>query len=190
MNRATFMAQLRTGLAGLHSSDVADILADYESHFADGLAHGRTEAEVAEALGDPARLAREMRAEVGFKRWEQDRSAGNLFGVILALLGLATLDLMLLLPILFAVIVIIFALSVCCLAFIAAGSFLLFNLLPGGWHQHLADGNIQALAGVGLASGGIGGGALLTMFANWLARMLIRYARLHFRLFDSAAQSV
>ena len=32
-----------------------------------------------------------MRAEVGFRRWENDRSAGNLAGVLLALLGLATL---------------------------------------------------------------------------------------------------
>lgn len=190
MNRATFMAQLRTGLAGLHSSDVADILADYESHFADGMAHGRTEAEVADALGDPARLAREMRAEVGFKRWEQDRSAGNLFGVILALLGLATLDLMFLLPLLFAGVVTIFALAVCCLAFIVAGSFLLFNLLPGGWHHPLTNGSLQALAGTGLLTGGIGGGALLMIITDALARMLIRYARLHFRLFNTAAASV
>ncbi len=190
MNRATFMAQLRTGLAGLHSSDVADILADYESHFADGMAHGRTEDEVADALGDPARLAREMRAEVGFKRWEQDRSAGNLFGVILALLGLATLDLMFLLPLLFAGVVMIFALAVCCLAFIVAGSFLLFNLLPGDWHHPLTNGSLQGLAGVGLLSGGIGGGALLMIITDALARMLIRYARLHFRLFNTAAASV
>ncbi len=190
MNRATFMAQLRTGLAGLHSRDVSDILADYESHFADGMAHGRTEDEVADALGDPARLAREMRAEVGFKRWEQDRSAGNLIGVVLALLGLATIDLMFLLPMLFVFIVVIFALAVCCLAFIVAGSFLLFNLLPGDWHHPLTSGALQALAGAGLLSGGVGGGALLMIITDWLARMLISYARLHFRLFDSATASV
>ena len=92
MNRAHFMAQLRDGLSGLHHTDINDILADYESHFADGAADGRSEDEVAAALGDPARLARELRAEVGFKRWEENRSAGNFLGVVLALLGLATID--------------------------------------------------------------------------------------------------
>ena len=71
MNRANFLAQLRAGLSGLHQSDINDVIADYESHFADGVAAGRTEDEVAAALGDPARLARELRAEIGFKRWEQ-----------------------------------------------------------------------------------------------------------------------
>ena len=41
-----------------------------------------------------------------------------------------------------------------------------------------------------LGAGGIGGGALVALVANWVARALIRYARLHFRLFDSANQSI
>ena len=69
----------------------------------------------ARALGDPARLAREMRAEVGFRRWESDRSAGNLAGVILALLGLATLDLMFLLPILIVMVAVFFGLACGCI---------------------------------------------------------------------------
>ena len=52
MNRATFMMQLRRGLAGLPQNEIDDICADYESHFADGAGHGRSEDDVAEALGD------------------------------------------------------------------------------------------------------------------------------------------
>src|ERR1700761_8866517 len=100
MNRVNFMMQLRRGMAGLPPSEIEDIAFDYESYFTDGIADGRTEYEVAAALGDPTRLARELRAEVGFKRWEQDRSAGNFMGVVLALLGLATIDLVFLLPLL------------------------------------------------------------------------------------------
>jgi len=116
MKRADFMAQLRAGLSGLHAADVDDILADYETHFADGAAHGRSEEEVCTALGDPARLAREMRAEVGFRRWENNRSAGNLAGVLLAgvllaLLGLATLDLIFLFPVLLVMIAVFLGLA-------------------------------------------------------------------------------
>jgi uncharacterized membrane protein len=190
MNRAHFMAQLRDGLAGLHHTDISDILADYESHFADGAADGRTQEEVAAALGDPARVARELRAEVGFRRWEENRSAGNFLGVVLALLGLATLDFVILLPFLCALAAIFFGLSVACLGLIVGGSFLLFNLLPFGWHTAMGNGAMQLLVGLGLVSGAIGGGALLLLLMDIIAKLLIRYARLHFRLFDSANKSI
>jgi uncharacterized membrane protein len=190
MNRAHFMAQLRDGLAGLHHTDISDILADYESHFADGAADGRTQEEVAAALGDPARVARELRAEVGFRRWEENRSAGNFMGVVLALLGLATIDFVILLPFLCALAAIFFGLSVACLGLIVGGSFLLFNLLPFGWHTAMGNGAMQLLVGLGLVSGAIGGGALLLLLMDIIAKLLIRYARLHFRLFDSANKSI
>jgi uncharacterized membrane protein len=189
MNRAHFMAQLRDGLSGLHHSDIDDILHDYESHFADGAADGRTEDEVAAALGDPARLARELRAEVGFRRWEKDRSPGNLLGVVLALLGLATIDFIILLPLLIALVALFFGLSVACLAFIVSGTFLLFNLLPIGSHA-MGNPGMQLLIALGLISGAIGGGALLLLIMEAVAKLLIRYARLHFRLFDTANASL
>jgi uncharacterized membrane protein len=190
MNRAHFMAQLRDGLAGLHHTDISDILADYESHFADGAADGRTQEEVATALGDPARVARELRAEVGFRRWEENRSAGNFMGVVLALLGLATIDFIILLPVLCALAAIFFGLSVACLGLIVGGSFLLFNLLPFGWHGVMGNAAMQLLMGLGLISGAIGGGALLLLMMDVIAKLIIRFARLHFRLFDSANKSI
>lgn len=190
MNRAHFMAQLRDGLSGLHPSDIDDIVRDYESHFADGAADGRTEDEVAAALGDPARLARELRAEVGFRRWEENRSAGNFLGVVLALLGLATIDFIFLLPFLCGLAAIFFGLSVACLACVVGGTFLLFNLLPFGWHGVMGNAAMQLLIALGLISGAVGGGALLLLIMEALAKLLIRYARLHFRLFNSANASL
>ena len=58
MTRQAFMARLREGLRGLPVQAQADISADYEAHFAEGEAAGRSEADVAAALGDPGRLAR------------------------------------------------------------------------------------------------------------------------------------
>ena len=74
MTRQAFMARLREGLRGLPPQTVTDIVADYEAHFVDGEAAGRTEAEVAAALGDPDRLARELRAEATLARWREERS--------------------------------------------------------------------------------------------------------------------
>jgi uncharacterized membrane protein len=190
MNRAHFMTQLRDGLSGLHHTDIDDILRDYNSYFADGAADGRSEDEVAAALGDPARLARELRAEAGFRRWEENRSAGNFFGVVLALLGLATIDFIILLPFLCALAAIFFGLSVACLGCVVGGTFLLFNLLPFGWHGVMGNPAMQLLVALGLISGAIGGGALLLMLMELIAKLLIRYARLHFRLFNSANASL
>ena len=47
MTRAEFIARLKNGLVGLPTTTANDIVADYETHFEDGLAAGRTEAEVA-----------------------------------------------------------------------------------------------------------------------------------------------
>lgn len=187
MNRAHFMAQLRDGLSGLHHTDINDVLRDYESHFADGLADGRTEDEVAAALGEPARLARELRAEVGFRRWEEHRNPGNFLGVVLALLGLATIDFIILLPLLCGLAALFFGLSVACLGLIVGGAFLLFNLMWGGVMGNAA---MQLLIALGLVSGAIGLGALLLLLMDIIAKLLIRYARLHFRLFDTANQSI
>ncbi|HKU99815.1 MAG TPA: DUF1700 domain-containing protein, partial [Vineibacter sp.] len=69
MTRAAFLASLRSGLSGLPAADIDDILADYASHFDEGLAAGRSEDDVAAALGDARQLARELRAEAGLRRW-------------------------------------------------------------------------------------------------------------------------
>jgi uncharacterized membrane protein len=151
--------------------------------------HGRSEDDVAEALGDPTRLARELRAEVGFKRWEQNRSASNFLGVVLALLGLATIDIVFLFPILCAMAGVFFGLAVGFLALTVGGVFLLFNMLPGFDHA-LSNGTMQAVVGTGILGAGIGGGALLILVLEWAARMLVRYARLHYRLLNSANEAV
>src|ERR1700761_4788166 len=98
MTRQAFMARLREGLRGLPLPVQADIVADYENHFNEGAAAGRTEADVAAGLGDPGRLARELRAEIGLKRRESEHSASAGASAIFAVLGLGALDILILLP--------------------------------------------------------------------------------------------
>ena len=129
MTRNEFMTRLRRGLEGLAPDYIQDVMSDYESHFTDGLAQGRTEHEISHALGDPGRLARELKAEAGFRRWENDRTPGNMAGAVLALVGLAAVDVMFLLPFLFA----LFGLFV---GFGAAS----VGLVAGGFARHAFTG--------------------------------------------------
>lgn len=180
-SRADFINRLRHALRGLPPATIQDILADYEAHFTEAAAHGRSEQDVAAKLGDPARLARELRAEAGLRRWEQERSAAAALGAIVAVLGLATLDLFVLLPILFVVGVILFTVLVTAASIMFAGALLLavalFGSVPGfigGWLQGV-------LLALGLVSGGGAAIAIAILFLVGTVNLLARYGRLHIR---------
>jgi uncharacterized membrane protein len=165
---------------------------DYEAHFVEGLASGRTEEEIAAALGDPARLARELSAEAGFKRWEDHKSPRSLAGAVLALLGLATLDIMILIPFLFPVACVLLGLGAAAFGLFVGGLVLsMASIFPGVlWFSlvgKLGGALVMALAGIGLIAGGIGLGSLVWLVADALVRGLVRYARLHFQLIDAVA---
>src|SRR5476651_1400795 len=100
MTQAEFLDTLRRRLSGLPPSEIDELLGDYAAHFADGRAAGRSEEEIAAALGDPMRLARELRAEAGFRRWEADRTPANFFAVLFGFLALMAVDFVFLLPLL------------------------------------------------------------------------------------------
>ena len=85
MTRALFISRLRQGLKGLSAGEVDDIVLDYEAHFADAAAAGRSEADVATSLGDPLQLGQELSAETKLRRWEQRRSPRNFLGAGVAL---------------------------------------------------------------------------------------------------------
>lgn len=191
MNRAMFLSELRMGLSGLPHNEIDETVADYETHFSDGMAAGRSEAAIANALGDPARLARELRAEAGFKRWETERSPGSMVSAVIALLGLATLDLIFLIPFVCVVGAILLSMLVTAIALLfAGGAVWLLALFPGlmmsATSGMLGSGAALALAGFGLIAGGIGLGALTWLLLDVFVRGLVQYARLHFRLIDSA----
>lgn len=185
MTREAFLEQLRRGLNGLPSPAIAEAVADYRAHFAEGEAAGRSEEDVAAALGDPSRLARELRAEIGLKRWEEERNASAAAGAIFAVLGLGALDVLILLPVLIglggallAFFIAAFALMICGGVIATAGPFLDF---PGGIATAL-------LAGLGFVSGGLSLGAVTMLILIGLVNALVWYGRLHYRLLKPAIE--
>ena len=186
MTRQAFIARLRDGLRGLPPQAVADIVADYETHFADGEAAGRTEAEVTAALGDPGRLARELRAEIGLKRWEEERSPSGAASAVFAVLGLGALDLFILLPVLMTLGGILFGLSMASIAGVFAGGAVLaagpFTDFPGGPAAAI-------LGGLGVMSGATALGAVVILITVGIVNGLVWYGRLHFRLLRPALGS-
>lgn len=185
MTRQAFMARLREGLRGLPPQTQADIVADYEAHFADGEAAGRTEADVAAALGDPGRLARELRAEAGLRRWEEQRNPSGAAAAIFALLGLGALDILILLPILMGVGGTLFGLGVAVLAVFVAGGVVFatgpFSGIPGG-------PAVAILLGISLMTGAAAVGAVLAIIGIGVVNALVWYGRMHYRLLKPALE--
>ena len=101
MTQDAFIQQLRHELRSLPKQVVDEIVADYREYFGDALAAGRSEAEVVAALGDPVKLARELKAQANFRQWETRRSFGNLMRVVVSIAGLGLLQLFLLIPTMF-----------------------------------------------------------------------------------------
>ncbi len=182
MNRLAFLTILHDGLAGLPARETDDILADYMSYFDEARATGRSEDEVAVALGDPRRLARELRAESGLRRWENHRSLGNSAAALLALGGLAAVDILVLLPLLFAVTLTMLIIGLVIFVLGIVGIGLLLSLLKIGHFASIAAVILRAVAGIGLVTASAGCGALLLLALNGAVRMLGGYARLHYRL--------
>lgn len=185
MTRAEFITRLRRGLSGLPATTIADIVADHEAHFADAQAAGRTEAEVAAALGDPDRLARELRAEAGLKQWEEKKSPSNAMAAIIALIGLGAIDVMFLLPLLMGVLATLFGFLVAVVTIFFVGGFIFaagpLTMPPGG--------PVTAfLSGIGLMATATFIGSLLTLVTVGVFNAVVWYARLHFRLLKPAME--
>jgi uncharacterized membrane protein len=183
MTRAEFMARLRKGLVGMPTAAAAEIAADYDTHFEDGAAAGRSEAEVASALGDPDRLARELRAEAGIQRWRQEQNPSAAAAAVFAVLGLGAIDILILLPILMGVIGTLIGFFIAVIAvFLAGGALMVAGPFAGAPGGALA----AILGGLGLMAGATSVGALLTIFTIWLVNGLVWFARLHYRLLKPA----
>jgi len=189
MDRDTFLCILNDGLEGLAAREVDDILADYVAYFDEAHASGRSEQEVAAALGDPRRLARELRAESGLRRWENHRSLGNSAAALLALGGLAAVDILFLLPLLLAVMLAMLAIGLVISVLGIVGVGLLLSLHKIGHFHSIAAMALRAVAGIGLITGSVGCGALLLLALNGAVRMLGGYARLHYRLLKPEQES-
>ena len=186
MSRQAFMIRLRAGLAGLPHQVIDDIAADYEAHFAEGVAAGRGEDEIAAALGDPSRLARELRAEASLKRWEADRNPSAAASAIFAILGLGAIDVLILLPILMSIGGTLFGFAIAALACFAAGAVV---FVAGPVFVHGLPIAAVMMAGLGVMALATFLGSLTTLVTIGFVNGLVWYGRLHMRLIRPALQT-
>lgn len=101
MNRDKFIHAVRRGLSELDATQVKEILFDLDEYITEAIRSGRTEESVTAGLGSPENLARELRAQANYERWDSERSLGNLVRVIRSVAKLGLSNLFLLFPFVF-----------------------------------------------------------------------------------------
>lgn len=164
MKSTAFLDTLRRELHGLSQPAIDEILADYREYLGDAQAAGRNEEEVVAALGDPVKLARELKAQASYRQWEQRRSFGNLMRVVASIAGLGLLQLVLLIPFLFYLLILTigYTVSISLIiagagALIALGSHHLFGVPPQFTTVRVGSWNTTASGVVATPASGASG---------------------------------
>lgn len=174
MQKDEFIRQLNAALSSLPGQDRDDILADYLEHFSIGGENGRTEEEIARALGDPVSLGREYTAISLIKKAEDSPSARGMGMAILSTLGLGVLSLVIvLLPSLlllsFLVFILVMGLSLLFTGTLLTGCGLLclIGIIP---YQIPISAYAAVFFGIGTTCVGL----LIILGDFWLGRLFYR----------------
>ncbi|HEY7900820.1 MAG TPA: DUF1700 domain-containing protein [Caulobacteraceae bacterium] len=186
MTRQQFLNRLRNGLAGLPPTAIDEIVADYEGHFTEGASAGRSESEIAAALGDPERHAREMKAEAGIKRWQTERNPAAAAGAVFGILGLGALDLIVVIPFLTSiggVLLALYCTAAACFGVGAAG------MVAGPFWVVGAPPSALIVGGLGLMSAGVFVASGTSLAFIGIINALVWYGRLHMRVFRPALET-
>jgi uncharacterized membrane protein len=97
MNKEQFLAKLNDALKRIPSSEREDILQDFREHFEIGISEGKTEEEVANGLGSPQQIAKEMVATYRLEQVTESASTGNVLRAVWAVIGLGFFNLIIVL---------------------------------------------------------------------------------------------
>ncbi len=89
--------QLKDAIKSLSADERQDILNDYEEHFAIAKEEGKTEIEIADALGPPDKIAKELLAMYHAGQVESKTTTGNMLRAVWAGIGIGFFNLIIVL---------------------------------------------------------------------------------------------
>ncbi|MBO1361173.1 DUF1700 domain-containing protein [Acetobacter sacchari] len=179
--KGLFLSRMRAGLKGMPRSVIEETINDYAAHFDAGVANGRSEEDIAQGLGDPSRLAREIRAEDGVRRWHDERTFYAAMRAVFGMIGLLAVDVFLVLPLLFIVGVFLFVVIVVGVTFSVVGAILTPLGVMGVGAFVNVDWLQGVLIGLGMLCAGVALCALGLLISIVAMNMLVSYGRAHYR---------
>ncbi|CAG5086206.1 Putative uncharacterized protein [Thermobacillus xylanilyticus] len=170
MTKAEYLAELEKRLGDLSADERAELLADYEAHFEHGRASGRSDEEIAERLGPPQLVAREIQYQLSVDEARANPTVRRIARAVFAGVGLGLMNvLMLLIP--FAIGMLLLAGLFVLAAYLTVSPVLM--LVQDGW-------SVEFLLKLPLAAGLLGLGLIfwvaavkgITLFVKWMLAIL------------------
>lgn len=181
MNKEKFLKILTKNLKGLPKDEILDIRADFEEHFNIGMNKNRSEQDLAESLGDPRNLARQLKAFSYLKKAEETASAANISRAVFASLGLGFFNLLFILPpflVIAAVVLSLFAAAIAIAASGIAGFFAsMFYPLFSQYLTFAFNPAVGIFGFLGIAALGILFFIGVVFISRALYRQLVRYLK-------------
>lgn len=183
MSKQEYLNTLRKELNGIPKSEIDEIIFDYEEHFNAGKNDGREEEEIAQSLGNPKTLAKELRLNYRITVVNNDHSVGNVFRAIFAFIGLGFFNLVFMFGPFMALVAVLFSILVSGFAIVISG----IAVVIGGFFQPYypefinlpSNMVINILIGIGLASLGIMIIIIFKALFQLVLKLTIKYLNLN-----------
>ncbi|NQT67009.1 MAG: DUF1700 domain-containing protein [Actinobacteria bacterium] len=186
MNKKDFMGRLSSHLGGISWKDREDVISDFEEHFKEGLAEGRTEEDIADSLGDPKALARQLRASILVSEAERTTSAANITRAVFATLGLGFLNLVFILGPFIAIVAVLISLFAAAISVTASGITVFLASIIGPffpqYYAVLINPAAAIFSSIGLTCFGILFFIGDIYLAKLLYRLFVRYIKFNLRI--------
>ncbi|KZE46811.1 hypothetical protein AV540_21105 [Brevibacillus parabrevis] len=179
MTRREFMDELGALLGDLPDKERLDILADYTEHFLLGIKQGKSEHEIAESLGSPKTIARELLAGYRIDQAQTNASVSNMSRAIVATISLGFFNLVFVLGPFFGLIGVLIACYAVSFSLLVAP----FGILMEYGYPEPSQERLLLLFG-SLVSLGLGG--MLTVgllrLTKWIYRMFLKYLQFNVQM--------
>ncbi|WP_425447425.1 HAAS signaling domain-containing protein [Dethiothermospora halolimnae] len=179
MNKEKFLQSLSKELKDISKEEREDVLFDYREHFDIGLKDGRSEEEISKSLGNPKKIAKQIKVSSILEEASNNTSTRNIFKAILAVMGLSLLNLMIVGPLLLSFGAVILALIASSVAVVLAGGLAIISTILEPILKNIVSMSVNPFIGI---VGGVGTTALGILstigsiyLAKWFFKGTVKY---------------
>lgn len=192
MTKEKWIEELKNRLKGLSKEEIDEIVADYNEYFYDAMQSGRSEDEIAEALGEPKKLAKQFKADSTIKQAQADMNPKNVLKAIFAIVTLSVFNIVVMAGPIMGVLGLIFGGTVAGVGVLGGGILGFFGVLLFGSKAFVGLSFslillISILLGLCLVSLGIVILIADFWFGKWVFGILVKYFRFNFDIIKKTA---
>ena len=180
MTRQEFVEELSKELRELPDKERLDIIADHTALFLQGVRQGKSEEEIAAALGNPQEVARRILAEYRIQQAQANTSVGNLSRAVVAAISLGFVNLVFVLGPFLGLLGVMVALYAVAFSLLVSPLGILF---VDGSYTGTSEQRLFFLF-AGMVAVGLGGmlSVALVKLTIWLYRQFLRYLQFNVKL--------